>query len=151
MTFTKDDIMRYVETRKVSPWLKGRFRDNVLGRYPNVHMFLTASVEDYERIDGYGKALRELTIAVRDEFYMRQKSEKDKLEFDERVVAYKKELTEAHNAAVAKLNPVFTLPELQGIVSFMQLMNLDEIDLKRIINFMDSIRVERGEAKEQHA
>ena len=145
MEFTRDEIIQYVNTLEISPWLRGRFVSAFLGGFPTVYQFLKSSEPELKRIQSYGKAMSELITKVKDEFYRREKEAKDRLAYDERVKAHLEKLTADYDKMKAALNPVLTLKELQGVVSMMQLMSLDEIDLKTLRQFLDSVTVKHGE------
>lgn len=145
MDISRDDIVRYVNTLEISPWLRGRFVSAFLGGFPTVYQFLKSSEPELKRIPSYGKAMAELITKVKDEFYRREKEAKDRILYDERVQQHINRLDDEYEKMRRSLNPVFTLKELQGVVSMMQLMALDEIDLKTLRQFLDSVTVKRGE------
>ena len=145
MEFTRDEIIQYVNTLEISPWLRGRFVSAFLGGFPTVYQFLKSSEPELKKIPSYGKAMEELITKVKDEFYRREKEAKDRLAYDERVKAHLEKLTADYDKMKSALNPVLTLKELQGVVSMMQLMSLDEIDLKTLRQFLDSVTVKHGE------
>lgn len=144
MDITRDEIIDYINTLDVSQILRGRFRALVLDKFPTVYQFLKSSETELKRLHGYGKGLQDLVTKVKDEFYRREKEAKDRVEYDSRVVAYKEKLLNDYNAMIEQLNPVVTFAELQGIVSMMQLMSLDEIDLRVIRQFLDAIESRRN-------
>lgn len=145
MEFTRDEIIQYVNTLEVSSWLRGRFVSVVLGGFPTVYQFLKSSEHELKRLPTYGKGMDELVTKVKDEFYRREKEAKDRLAYDERVKTHLANLTADYEKMKAALNPVFTLRELQGVVSMMQLMNIDEIDLTTLRKFLDAVSVKNKE------
>ena len=145
MEFTRDEIIQYVNTLEVSSWLRGRFVSVVLGGFPTVYQFLKSSEHELKRLPTYGKGMDELVTKVKDEFFRREKEAKDRLAYDERVKTHLANLTSDYEKMKAALNPVFTLKELQGVVSMMQLMNLDEIDLTTLRKFLDAVSVKNKE------
>ena len=143
MEFTRDEIVQYVNTLEISPWLRGRFVSVFLGGFPTVYQFLKSSEPELKRIPSYGKAMAELITKVKDEFYRREKEAKDRLAYDERVKTHLANLTAEYARRKAELNPVFTLKELQGVVSMMQLMSLDEVDLCVLRQFLNSVQTRK--------
>ena len=81
-----------------------------------------------------------LVRKVKEEFYLRERDDKARIAQDERVVAYQRKLKEDYEKRLEALNAEFSLSELQGIVSMMQLMNLDAVDLRLINQFMASVK-----------
>ena len=144
MEFTRDEIVQYVNALEISPWLRGRFVSAFLGGFPTVYQFLKSSEPELKRIQSYGKAMSELITKVKDEFYRREREAKDRLAYDERVKTHLANLTAEYDKMKAELNPVLTLKELQGIVSMMQLMSLDEVDLRVLWQFLNSIQTRKG-------
>lgn len=66
---------------------------------------------------------------------------KERVMLDERVQKLVEKLDAEYSVMRSRLNPVFTRTELQGIVILMTIMQLDEIDLRRLRDFVDSLKV----------
>ena len=145
MEITRNDIMAYVKTLPVSPQIKGRFKVYVLEKFQTVTQFLTASDAELKKLRNYGKSMKMVVEKVKEEFWKREHDENERVLFDKRVQDTVDKLGAEYDKMFAALNPVFTLPELQGIVSMMQLMNLDEIDLRMLRKFLDSVKVRKDE------
>ena len=143
MEITRNDIMSFVGTLPVSAQLKGRFRVHILEKFPTATQFLVSTEAELKRLRNYGRNMREVVTKVKEEFWQRERVQKDRVLFDERVKETIERLNAENEAMRKTLNPVLTLAELQGIVSMMQLMNLDTIDLATIRKFLDSVRVKR--------
>lgn len=146
MEITRKDIIDYVRRLPVSAQLKGRFRAYVLDKFPTVAAFLAAKDPELRKLENYGKNMAWVVTAVKDEFWRRAHEAQDRVLMDQRVQEAVEKLEADYEKLRAALNPVLTLAELQGIVSMMQLMNLDEIDLATIRRFLDSVRVKQRDA-----
>lgn len=140
MEFSKEEIMSFVGGLGVSRILAGRFRKQVLGHFPAARLFLKASDRELAASDVHGKAMEALVRKVKEEFYLRERDDKARIAQDERVVAYQRKLKEDYEKRLEAMNAEFSLSELQGIVSMMQLMNLDAVDLRLINQFMASVK-----------
>ena len=143
MEIKRTDIIDYVKTLPVSPQLKGRFRVYILDKFPSVTQFLVSSEQELRKFRCYGKTMVKLVTKVKEEFWKREHDENDRVLFDERVQETIDKLNAEYDKMKAALNPILTLAELQGVVSMMQLMNLEEIDLVVLRKFLDSVRVRR--------
>ena len=141
MEITRNDIIKFVDTLPVSAQLKGRFRVYILDKFPTVTQFLVSTDKELDRLANYGKKMALIVKKVKEEFWERERSAKDRVLFDQRVQDTIEKLNAEYEKMNAALNPLLTLAELQGIVSMMQLMNLDEINLRTIRKFLDSVRV----------
>lgn len=141
MEITRNDIIKFVDTLPVSAQLKGRFRVYILDRFPTVTQFLVSTDKELDRLANYGRKMALIVKKVKEEFWERERSAKDRVLFDQRVQDTIEKLNAEYEKMNAALNPLLTLAELQGIVSMMQLMNLDEINLRTIRKFLDSVRV----------
>jgi len=140
MEFSKEEIMSFVGGLGVSRILAGRFRKQVLGHFPVARLFLKASDRELAAAGVHGKAMEALVRKVKEEFYLRERDDKARIAQDERVVAYQRKLKEDYEKRLEAMNAEFSLSELQGIVSMMQLMNLDAVDLRLINQFMASVK-----------
>lgn len=141
MEITRNDIIKFVDTLPVSAQLKGRFRVYILDKFPTVTQFLVSTDKELDRLANYGRKMALIVKKVKEEFWERERSAKDRVLFDQRVQDTIEKLNAEYEKMNAALNPLLTLAELQGIVSMMQLMNLDEINLRTIRKFLDSVRV----------
>lgn len=141
MEITRNDIIKFVDTLPVSAQLKGRFRVYILDKFPTVTQFLVSTDKELDRLANYGRKMALIVTKVKEEFWERERSAKDRVLFDQRVQDTIEKLNAEYEKMNAALNPLLTLAELQGIVSMMQLMNLDEINLRTIRKFLDSVRV----------
>jgi len=140
MEFSKEEIMSFVGGLGVSRILAGRFRKQVLEHFPGARLFLKASDRELAASGVHGKAMEALVRKVKEEFYLRERDDKARIAQDERVVAYQRKLKEDYEKRLEAMNAEFSLSELQGIVSMMQLMNLDAVDLRLINQFMASVK-----------
>ena len=141
MEITRNDIIKFVDTLPVSAQLKGRFRVYILDRFPTVTQFLVSTDKELDRLANYGRKMALIVKKVKEEFWERERSAKDRVLFDQRVQDTIEKLNAEYEKMNAALNPLLTLAELQGIFSMMQLKNLDEINLRTIRKFLDSVRV----------
>ena len=141
MEITRSEVVAYVRSLPVSRQLQGRFIVYILDKFPTVTQFLVSSEKELGRLSNYGRKMKKVVDTVKDEFWRRQHDAKDQVLFDKRVQETVEKLNAEYEKMNAALNPRLTLAELQGIVSMMQLMNLDEIDLRTIRKFLDSVRV----------
>lgn len=141
MEITRNDIIKFVDTLPVSAQLKGRFRVYIRDKFPTVTQFLVSTDKELDRLANYGRKMALIVKKVKEEFWERERSAKDRVLFDQRVQDTIEKLNAEYEKMNAALNPLLTLAELQGIVSMMQLMNLDEINLRTIRKFLDSVRV----------
>ena len=144
MEITRNDIMAYMRTLPVSAQLRGRFKVYVLEKFPTVTQFLTASDAELRKLRNYGRKMKAVVTKVRDEFWKREHDENERVLFDKRVQDTVDKLGAEYDKMSKALDPVFTLAELQGIVSMMQLMNLDEINLRTLRKFLDAVKVKPG-------
>lgn len=71
---------------------------------------------------------------------------KERVMLDERVQKLVEKLDAEYSVMRSRLNPVFTRTELRGIVILMTIMQLDEIDLRRLRDFVDSLKVRKAPA-----
>ena len=145
MEITRNDIIKFVDTLPVSAQLKGRFKVYILEKFPTVTQFLVSTDAELNRLANYGKKMAAVVTKVKEEFWERERSAKERVLFDQRVQDTVEKLEAEYDKMLKALNPVLTLAELQGIVSMMQLMNLDEINMAKIRKFLDSVRVEPDE------
>ena len=143
MEITRNDIIKFVDTLPVSAQLKGRFKVYILEKFPTVTQFLVSTDAELNRLANYGKKMAAVVKKVKEEFWKREHDENERVLFDKRVQDTVDKLGAEYDRMFAALNPVFTLPELQGIVSMMQLMNLDEIDLRTLRRFLDAVKVRK--------
>ena len=141
MEITRNDIIKFVDTLPVSAQLKGRFKVYILEKFPTVTQFLVSTDAELNRLANYGKKMAAVVTKVKEEFWERERSAKERVLFDQRVQDTVEKLETEYDKMTKALNPVLTLAELQGIVSMMQLMNLDEINMARIRQFLDSVKV----------
>ena len=68
---------------------------------------------------------------------------KERVMLDERVQKLLEKLDEEYSVMRSRLNPVFTRTELRGIFILMTIMQLEEIDLRRMRDFADSLKVRK--------
>ena len=141
MEITRNDIIKFVDTLPVSAQLKGRFKVYILEKFPTVTQFLVSTDAELNRLANYGKKMAAVVTKVKEEFWERERSAKERVLFDQRVQDTVEKLETEYDKMTKALNPVLTLAELQGIVSMMQLMNLDEINMVKIRQFLDSVKV----------
>ena len=68
---------------------------------------------------------------------------KERVMLDERVQKLVEKLDAEYSVMRSRLNPVFTRTELRGIFILMTIMQLEEIDLRRLRDFVDSLKVRK--------
>lgn len=148
MEFSREEIMAEAERYGASPMLQTKFKRMILDRFPSVAEFLHCNETEVRRRTPFvGEKMEALMAHLRQVFCDRAIAEKNRVEEDERIVAYKKQLAEEKAREVEEMNARFSLADLQGIVSMMQLMNLNVVDLRLINQFMNAIKAKEAGKK----